>query len=92
MPAKTPFTPNLNLCCFVARQFLLRIYALFGVLFTGLKMRWRTKKTNVRYGSLGEGSTGVLPNMLSYKFSKPPLDVSTALRILALTPELNNTI
>ena len=30
-------------CCFVARQFLSQIYAVFGLLFTALKMRWHTK-------------------------------------------------
>ena len=30
-------TPNFHLRCFVAKKFLVQIYALFGVLFTGLK-------------------------------------------------------
>merc|ERR1711891_12676 len=46
-PTKTPSTPtkNTDLRCFVARQFLSRIYALFWcTIFKGLKMRWCTKK------------------------------------------------
>ena len=46
-PTKTPNTPtkNTDLRCFVARQFLPRIYALFWwTIFKGLKMRWCTKK------------------------------------------------
>merc|ERR1712077_86528 len=46
-PTKTPSTStkNTDLRCFVARQFLSRIYALFWcTIFKGLKMRWCTKK------------------------------------------------
>ena len=36
-PTKIPSTPTKKLGCFVARQFFLQIYALFGVLFAGPK-------------------------------------------------------
>ena len=36
-PTKIPSTPTKKLRCFVARQFFLQIYALFGVLFSGPK-------------------------------------------------------
>ena len=42
--------PNIDLRCFVARQFLLRIYALLSVKFSGLKMCECKKMTNIRYG------------------------------------------
>ena len=46
----------LILLCFVARQLLSRIYALFGVLFTGLILIYSygvvPKMTNMRYGCL----------------------------------------
>ena len=41
-----------NLRCFVARQFLSRIYALLSVKFSGLKMCECKKMTNIRYGPL----------------------------------------
>ena len=41
---KIPSTPTKKLRCFVARQFSLQIYALFGVLFQAQKIWWRTKK------------------------------------------------
>ena len=40
---------NIDLRCFVARQFLLQIYALLHVKFSGLKMRECKKMTNIRY-------------------------------------------
>ena len=41
--------PNIDLRCFVARQFLSRIYALLSVKFSGLKMCECKKMTNIRY-------------------------------------------
>ena len=41
-----------NFCCFVARQFLLQIYALLRVKFSSLKMCECKKMTNIRYGPL----------------------------------------
>ena len=42
--------PDVSLRCFVARQLLLRIYALSSVKFSGLKL-WLCKKvTNMKYG------------------------------------------
>ena len=38
--------PNHQVRCFVARRFLLQIYALFWRTFTGLKIWWRTKNDN----------------------------------------------
>ena len=41
--------PNIDLHCFVARQFLSRIYALLSVKFPGLKMCECKKMTNIKY-------------------------------------------
>ena len=43
MPTKTPCTPNLNLCCFVARLFLLRIGTFWRTFCRLKKMQWCTK-------------------------------------------------
>ena len=43
--------PNIDLRCFVVRQFLSRIYALLSVKFSGLKLCEYKKMTNIRYAS-----------------------------------------
>ena len=57
-----PSTPTKNLCYFVARQFLSQNYALFGVLFAGQKVWWRTKITHIRY----EYSQNPVNNMIAW--------------------------
>ena len=43
---------NIDIRCFVARQFLSQIYALLSVKFSGVKKCWCKYVTNMRYASM----------------------------------------